>query len=254
MTFTRPPRITLLMLGLAGLIPALAACASAEAQTPKTDTAAVGALAQRAQLAAARSFTGTYAVSGTAATVRVWVTPTAYRVEVAQGTSTAALYGSASGTVACPENAGMPTVCYTVAGPGKAVPTAFDAGIERVFTRDLPALAAAAPGFTVTEEQPAPALAASSPGVRCFTVTQQPGGTVLTSGLVPLIDAGTYCLSPDGLPVQLGFTSGTLTLVSHGEAPPPVALRVPAPPQALPPGMPTAVAPSPKPTLPKAFG
>lgn len=255
MTITRPSRITLLTVGLgAGLLTAVSACASAEAQTPANDSAAVGALAQRAHLAAARSFTGTYAVSGTAATVRVWVTPAAYRVEVAQGTSTAALYGSATGTVACPEHDGVPTVCYTVAGPGKAVPTAFDAGIERVFTRDLPALAAGAPGFTVAEEQPAPALAATTPGLRCFTVTQQPDGPVLTSGLMPLIDAGTYCLSPDGLPAQLQFTSGTLTLVDHGGAPPAVALKVPATPQALPQGMPTAVAPSPKASPPKAFG
>ncbi|HEY5335261.1 MAG TPA: hypothetical protein VIJ71_04485, partial [Mycobacteriales bacterium] len=152
------------------------------------------------------------------------------------------------------EHDGMPTVCYAVAGAGKAVPTAFDAGIERVFTRDLPALAAGAPGFTVTEEQPGSAVAAVATGVRCFTVTQQPGGTVLTSTLLPLVDAGTYCLSPDGLPVQLRFASGTLTLISHGAAPLAVALEAPATPQAVPAGLPTAVAPTAKATLPKAFG
>lgn len=261
MTINRPPRITrfgTLARGAAlgaALLAALAACAGSPAQVrtaPSSPAAAAAALATRAHLGAGLSFTATYAVSGTATTVRVWVTPAVYRVEVSQGANTAALYGSAVGTAACPEQTGLPTVCYVVAGPGKAVPARFDAGIEHVFRRDLTALAAGARGFTVSEEQPAAAVTAVAPDARCFTVAPTPGLPALTEGLTGFVDPGTYCLSAAGLPVQLRFASGTLTLVSHGGAPQEVALRLPVPPQPLPASL--AASPSAMPTLPKAFG
>ncbi|MGH3744132.1 MAG: hypothetical protein ACRDTP_04655, partial [Mycobacteriales bacterium] len=90
-------------------------------------------------------------------------------------------------------------------------------------------------------------------GARCFTVARDPGMPALTGGLTSFVDPGTYCLSTDGLPVQLQFASGTLTLVSHGSAPQPVALRVPVPPRALPAGLSTKAATT-MPSLPKAFG
>lgn len=212
----------------------LAACGSAAgAGAPKTSV--TGALAQRAALGSHLAFTGTYAVSDvadTAATVRVWVTPGAYRVEVAEGARTAALYGSATGTAACPEQAGQPTVCYAVAAAGKPVPAAFDAGVERVFTRDLATLAKDAAAFPVTEQAPSAAVRALAPDARCFTVVSAPVGPGTST-----VDAGTYCLTADGLPVQLRFVSGTLTLTHHGAAPTPAELSVPVAPTALPAGL-----------------
>lgn len=215
------------------LLVGLTACGSAAASTPKTSTTDV--LAQRAALGSQLAFTGSYAVSDvadTAATVRVWVTPGAYRVEVAEGARTAALYGSATGTAACPEQTGQPTVCYAVAAAGKPIPAAFDAGVERVFTRDLPTLAKEAAAFPVTEQTPSAAVRALAPDARCFAVVSAPVAPGTST-----VDAGTYCLTAAGLPVQLRFVSGTLTLTEHGAAPTPAQLDVPVTPTALPAGL-----------------
>jgi hypothetical protein len=197
----------------------------------------VVALQQRAALGAKLAFTGSYAVSDTTKTtarVGVWVTPGRYRVEVAEGTVTAALYGTAAGTVACPGKAGQPPVCFTVAAAGKPVPAAFDAGIERVFTRDLPALSAGARGFRVTSVQPDARVSAAVAGVACYTVRQPAAVPPLTDSLAQLVDQGTYCLGPDGTPAELRFASGTLTLSRKGRPPTAAELTPPAAPRPLP--------------------
>lgn len=209
--------------------------------TSATSGPAAMSLQQRAAAAASLDFSGTYAVSTGAARVRVYVTPAAYRVDVAEKADTASLYGGANRpSVACTIATGMPTVCYTVAAPGAAVPTAFDAGVQRVFTRDLPALASNAAGFGITEQRPSAAVLAAAPSARCFVVTHTGSATPA----VEQTDAGTYCLDLAGLPVQLVFPSGKLTLASRGAAPTTAQLTPPVAPRPLPAGVNTSPAPS----------
>lgn len=187
--------------------------------------------------AAALSFTGTYA--SVRATFRVYVTPTAYRVDVIEAGRTSSLYGGAARpAVACSGS----SVCYTVAAAGHPVPTAFDAGIERIFSRDLPTLAATTGGFGVSESMPAAGVLAVAPTARCFAVTHAGLAQPALQPLVAQTDVGTYCLDGSGLPVALTFPTGTLTLTGHGGAPTAAELTPPAAPRPLPAGvLPTAV-------------
>ncbi len=254
-TVIRPTYALLAAIGGLAALLAAAGCGSATADVSSAPDPTVVALQQRAALAANLAFTGTYAVADTShtkATVRVWVTPKAYRVEVSEGTVTAALYGTPTGTVACPEQVGQTTVCFAVAGAGKPVPPTFDAGIQRVFTRDLPALAAGAGAFQVTAVKPSATVAKIAAGTSCYQVERLPGSPPLTNALAQLVDQGTYCLAPDGVPTQLQFASGTLTLTRRGAAPAAAALKLPAPAQALP--VTPAVAASPTPSFPQILG
>lgn len=191
----------------------------------------------RAAAAGQLAFSGAYAVSTGAASVRVYVTPSAYRVDVAEKASIASLYGGAAKpTVACTLASGKATICYTAAAPGAAVPTAFDAGVQRVFTSDLPTLAQARADVDVTEKRPPAAVLATAPSARCFVVA--------VASPKPRIDAGTYCLDLAGLPLQLVFPSGTLTLASRGATPTTAQLTPPVAPRPLPPGVSTSPSPS----------
>lgn len=167
------------------------------------------------------------AVGGRKAVVRVYVRGASYRVEVVENGQTAALYGSRKGTTACPLKAGHKPVCFAVARAGAPVPAQFDAGVERVFTQDLPTLAAHADRFTVAEK---PAVGTA----RCFAVSNPTQGATGAPASTPTVDAGTYCLDPAGRPVRLTFTSGTLTLHSSGPAPTAAQLVPPASPRPLP--------------------
>ncbi|HVV30924.1 MAG TPA: hypothetical protein VHC41_08590 [Mycobacteriales bacterium] len=195
---------------------------------------------QLSQLAAASRdslFTARYAAvsnAGRKATVTVWVrSADRYRVDVAENGVTAALYGTAAGAVACTWQSGQKPACFLVAKPGKPIPSQFDAGVQRVFTRDLPLLAANPQSFVITEKQPVAATAKLA-AARCFTITAGSGSAPLTSGLVDDVDLGSYCLSSSGPPRSLTFASGTLTLVAVGGAPAASTLKLPATPQPLP--------------------
>lgn len=168
---------------------------------------------------------------------------TNYRVDFTQGTLTAAQFGTPDGTVACSIASGVTPVCGLLAGPGKPLPS--DIGIERVFTRDLPALAGSPGAFTVT---PKDGLAATTSlaAAQCFAITATRGEKLFVSGLLDDVDLGTYCLGPSGPPRQLEFASGSLVLQSVGPAPTDAQLTPPAPapplptPTATPSGTPSA--------------
>jgi hypothetical protein len=198
---------------------------------PSSSSQAASGLQVRAALGP--EFTGSYALTsptGAAlATVDVYLTAAAYRVDVVEKTATTSLYGgTARETVACTVAPGIPTVCYDVAEPGAKIPARFDVGVERVFRDDLPALATSVTGLDV---QPAALLSTLTSPVaktQCYTVTAAGGSTAAG------VDAGTYCLDPAGLLVGFSSTSGVLTLTRHSAAPAAAALRPPATPQALP--------------------
>lgn len=209
---------------------------TAPASSPGPGPAAA-ALQMRAAAAGKLAFSGTYAVSSGAASVRVFVTPSAYRVDVVEKASLASLYGgTGKPTVACTVASGKTAICYTAAAAGASVPTAFDAGVQRVFTRDLPTLAQASADVGVTEERPPAAVLAIAPSTRCFVVA--------AAGTAPQTDGGTYCLDLTGLPVRLVFPSGTLTLASRGATPTTAQLTAPVVPRPLPPEVSTSPSPS----------
>ncbi len=217
--------------GLAALGLTVLGCGGKAAAPKPTTNPAVATLRTRAGLADGRSFVGTYALTSPAgaalATVRVYLDPAAYRVDVVEKAATTSLYGGTGReTVACTVAASIPTVCYDVAPPGAAVPTRFDIGVERLFRTDLPALAASSGGITVATTATDAGLTDVAPGTSCFVV-----GTG-TAADAP--DAGTYCLDPAGLLVGFASTSGVLRLTSHSTAPTARDLAVPAKPQPLP--------------------
>jgi hypothetical protein len=183
------------------------------------------------------TFTATYAaklVDGKSGVIAVYVdSPTRYRVDVTLDKLTASLYGTAQGAIACSIAAGVTPVCYLAALPGQPIPAVAEAGVERVFLKDLPTLASLPPSFTVTAKDPI-ALAGKLPAAKCFAVTSQRGTNLFTSGLLDDIDLGTYCLAENSPPRRLEFASGSLDLVSVGGVPTAAQLTPPAAPQPLP--------------------
>lgn len=164
-----------------------------------------------------------------------------YRVDVREGSVTTSLYATAQGSVACTVAPRQVPACFLVAKPGEAVPTQFDAGVQRVFTRDLPRIAANPGAFTVTEVQSLPKTQTLE-AARCFTIAAQPGNPVITQNLVADVDLGTYCLSDAGPPRRLTFPSGTLTLTAARGAPSTKELTPPAAAKQLPSSSATASA------------
>jgi hypothetical protein len=234
------------MFGTSALVVAvLAGCGGGhpKAVPPPTTTSALplSPIAQDLQRYAEGSrdsqFVATYVAQTTgkqAATVGVYLqSATHYRVDVRQGTVTASLYATAQGSIACTRATGQVPACFLVAKPGRAIPTQFDAGVQRIFTRDLPRLAADPQAFDVTETAALPA-AKGLAAARCFVVNAQPDNSALENSLVSDVDLGTYCLSESGAPRKLTFTSGTLTLSTELGAPAAAAFTLPAPVRPLP--------------------
>jgi hypothetical protein len=196
-------------------------------------------LAARAAAGTGRSLRATYdarATTGRRATVAVFLAGRdRFRVDVTEPGSTASLFGTPAGSVACTSRTGAKVSCFLVAGPGKPVPAKFDAGVQRVFNVDLPVLAVNAAAFSVRTGLELPATGTLA-AARCFIVTSAPGGPPLTRDLAGQVDLGTYCLTAAGLPRSLTFASGGLSLTGVGGAPSPAQLRPPAAAKPLPGG------------------
>lgn len=198
---------------------------------------ATGELMSLASASTTAKFTATYGaklVNGKSAVIAVYVdSATNYRVDVTQDNLTASLYGTAQGAIACSVAPGVTPVCYLAAAPGQPIPAVAEAGVERVFLKDLPTLATLSPTFTVTAKDPI-AASATLPAAKCFAVTSHRGTNVFTSGLLDDIDLGTYCLTANSPPRRLEFASGSLDLVSVGGVPTAEQLTPPAPAVPLP--------------------
>lgn len=213
----RPGSLGAALLGLA----ALTACGGGSSTAPggRTTTATqtptpspAAALSALASAGAQASYTASYrlqASSGTA-TVQVARTPTAIRVNVVTGDTTAVYLQSGSRSYSCALTASAHT-CLT--------PAAIKPGVQALFTRYLVELAGTTSAYDVRE---APAQG----DARCFEVAPRSGGTDVTSG--------TYCFAPDGIVTAATFASGTLTLTSRGSAPPASAFSPPASPVPVP--------------------
>jgi hypothetical protein len=242
-------RTRLIFLAAAGFVAGslLAGCGAHHAAVAKPNPAAV-ALHERSAAAAQGRFTAVYALDSTKdaelATVRVYVLPTAFRVDVVEKTATASLYGGTDRqTDACTVASGIPTICYDVAAAGAPIPPAFDAGVQRVFQRDLPTFARTTDGLLIRLAG-ADATLTGSPGAQCYTVERGTGAQPSLQTAIAQIDNGTYCLTPGGLLTGFVSSSGHLVLSSHGAAPTAAELKVPATPQKLPASLASATASS----------
>jgi len=215
-----------------GILAAVTSCGGGSGSSSKSPTPSPAALELQQRAAASRDsqFTATYgATAGTqTATISVWFrNASTYRVDIVQNGITASFFGTPTGTVACSIAAGLAPACFLVAETGKPIPAAYDAGVERVFTRDLPALATSVQAFSVAPKESIDVQGAL-PAARCYAIAAQRGSNLFTSGLLDDVDLGTYCLSDSGPPRRLDFTSGSLTLQTAGPAPSDADLTPPA--------------------------
>lgn len=220
----------------------LTACGSSArgaAPTPSPTPLSPAARDLQRYAAASRDsqFVATYAAQTTGnrtATVGVYVVSTQqYRIDVREGKVTTSLYATSRGAIVCSVATGQVPACFLVAKPGVPIPTQFDAGVQRIFTRDLPGLAADPRAFTITETAALPATA-TLPAARCFAITSTDPQDARAHPLVADVDLGTYCLSTAGPPRRLTFSSGTLTLTRTSGKPTPADFRLPARVQPLP--------------------
>lgn len=211
--------------------PPPSATSSAGASTTPTATPAPAAqLAALAARAGRATYTARYrlldAAAGGAA-VAVYRGARALRVDIARGGAVAVLLITPSGSYACRTAVARPT-CFSVAGAGRPLPAVFDAGLQRVFSGYLAALAGDAGAYTVARAGTTPA-GAGVPAGRCFSVR---GGATAPA---PRAAPGTYCLADDGTVTAARFPSGSLRLLRVDAGPPrPAALRPPARPTPLP--------------------
>lgn len=157
--------------------------------------------------------------SGAEARVVVALRGTDLKLELTRAGATSVLITTGTGSVSC--QVAATTTCLKVAGPGQPVPELFDPGLQRVFTDDLTGLADGR-GGPVAAAAPV-AATGSLPAADCYAVAGDSG-----------VDAGTYCLSADGVVRRATFASGTLDLAALGAAPAATVFTPPASPQPLP--------------------
>ncbi|MGN6244983.1 MAG: hypothetical protein ACTHQ3_15120 [Motilibacteraceae bacterium] len=243
----RPPRTASRASAVLGAVAATAACAvvagcagssepasappaTSPAQSTVTSAAtpaeAVDDASTRAARAIGSTSTARYSLTttdGTTAQVVVARDGRKLRLDLVHGERTDSLLLTADGTAVSCHAAAQPSrrlsTCLRLAGPGQPLPPLLDPGLERVVTASLTYLAAG-----VATARPASSLPAASalPAAQCYDVT----------GIGQ--DAGTYCLSVDGLLRRAVFPSGTLDLVSVGTPPAAATFAPPVRPTPLP--------------------
>jgi hypothetical protein len=211
----------------------LSACSDDESPNAVPSAEPPDQLAALARAGLTASYTATYALEATgtpanSGIVTIRRTPNAYRVDIVSKGSDAFLVHNPRGTYSCEQKPGKPATCFTVAGAGKPIPAAFDAGVQKVFNTYLTTFADQASAYDVSIVDAQPANGAL-PEADCFSVL--PG----TDSPTPQVAAGTYCFSGDGIPVHVVFPSGTLDLRSLAvETPDATFLVPPATPTPLP--------------------
>ena len=197
--------------------------------SPSSTPAPAAQLSALAREGAGAAYSAAYrlqASSNGAATVQVYRSPTALRLDIVSGGSRAVLVENVHGRYSCRLGGGE-RVCFRVADPGKTLPPEFDPGLQRVFTTYLTDLAANAGQYDVS---PAPATDGGGvPSGQCFAVK-----TGSESATQDRAITGTYCLSDQGVVTKVSFPSGTLTLQEAGAAPTSAQLHPPVSPTPLP--------------------
>lgn len=219
-----------LVAGCAGTPGPTSSPPTTSAAAPSAPAATASAAADDASARAARAIGSTStarysltATDGTTAQVVVARAGRQLRLDLVHGPRTDSLLLGADGTaVSCHlsgAGSGSKPTCLRLAGPGQPLPPLLDPGLERVMTASLTYLAAGVATARATASLPeSPAL----PAAQCYDV----------SGIGQ--DAGTYCLSTDGLLRRAVFPSGTLDLVSVGAPPAAATFAPPVRPTPLP--------------------
>ena len=201
----------------------------ASSPSPSPTPSPSAELSALARKGAGASYSATYRLqssSSGAATVQVYRSPTALRLDIVSGGSRAVLVENVHGRYSCRIGGGE-RVCFRVADPGKALPPEFDPGLQRVFTTYLADLAANAEQYDVS-----PAAATDGSGVpsgQCFAVKAGSESATQDKAIT-----GSYCLSDQGVVTKVSFPSGTLTLQKTGAAPTSEQLHPPVSPTPLP--------------------
>ena len=135
------------------------------------------------------------------------------RLDVRSGAATSTLIGNEQGWTACQSESGA--ACVLVAGPGAALPAAFDPGIGALVTTTLPALADRKTGMIEADGWP-PARSGPRPWPR-RPASRSSGSRARSSA------------SRAGLLRRARFIAGTLTLTSVSAAVDAAAFTAPAP-------------------------
>lgn len=107
--------------------------------------------------------------------------------------------------------------CVKVAAAGHAVPHRYDPVIEHVFTDWLAVLIDRDAPISVSAAKPLPHATGA-----CYSVESN------SASLVPPIDPGIFCFTPDGTLTAAALAAGTLTLVDS-PAPAPPTTTLPGP-------------------------
>jgi len=203
-------------------------CSSGSHAAPQPSAA--DQLAGLAATAAKATYEATYdfhqATGNQTATVHVWRSPPALRVDVSVGAgdaTTASLIVGTDATYSCSKTV-KGASCLVVAKPGEPLPPPFNVAPTTLFSADLQQLASNISGYRVTTAPGVPATV-NVPAGTCFAVT--PVSTPATSSSTPSspssssspssadVPAGTYCLSSTGLLVAAKYPSGnTIQLTS----------------------------------------
>jgi hypothetical protein len=197
-----------------------------ESASPTATDAPELTLARLAALSARSSYSASYKVTGAHPGVaRIVRAPTGYSFQLTTSSGryqrTASLIRTPSRTVSC-TLLPKPVTCLVVAGPGKPVPSVFDAGLQHVFSDYLVTLSRHGSEYAVTT-----AVAGTGDG-QCFVVR------VTGSPAPGAVAAGTYCFAADGLPTRVSYPSGDLVLTKRGPAPKGSDFTPPVTPKPLP--------------------
>jgi hypothetical protein len=204
------------------------------------------ALAALATRAAGAAYDATYRLTTTLSskpgTIRVITLPPGrIRVDVTTQGVVASSYMTSIGAVSCKTQKGKKPTCLLVARPGEKVPSAFDPGVQRLFS-DAAAELGRDPGTFDVSALPARPKSGKLPAATCFHVQRK------TTAALPAQDpsgfeTGDYCFSAGGVPTSLKVNYGTLSLAALGARPTAKLFVPPVKPMQLP-----ALTPPPKPS------
>lgn len=197
------------------------------------------ALTTLATKAAKASYDATYDFNAVRAKglVRIVAAPPSFRVDFSIGPQAVAIYQIAVGTVSCGTSQDKPVTCALVSGPGEKIPSAFDPGVQRLFTNGLEALAKDPTGYAISGLPDG----TGKPGIpvgKCFHVERLADLKTVSPDAITVpgqgFESGDYCFDPaSGVLTSVKVTSGTLALTKAPTKPAAADFTPPASPRPL---------------------
>ena len=216
-----------------------AASVTLSSAPPANRPADAKALTTFAAKAAKASYDATYDFTAVRAKglLRIIAAPPSYRVDFSIGPQAVAIYQIAIGTVSCGTSQDKPVTCALVSGPGEKIPSAFDPGVQRLFTNGLEALARNPGGYAISGLPDG----TGKPGIpvgKCFHVERLADLETVSPGAITApgqgFESGDYCFDPaSGVLTSVKVTSGTLALAKAPSTPVAADFTPPASPRPL---------------------